>query len=82
MTVTQIRTEQPTTVVRQSPPMNSTVLAHVHTNTTVTATRRTPKGPLELAVGSSEAGTQVVLYLHGDAAVVALIEALQTMYSR
>lgn len=81
MTVTAIRTEAPA-AVRPSVPMSSTVMAHVHADTHISALRRTEDSPLELQVGDASGGTQLVLFLRDDADVIRLIDALQSVYAR
>lgn len=84
MTVTSIHTAEPVqprrTAPRPSAPMNSTVMAHVRGDTTISAIRRTQDSPLELQVGDPSGGTQVVLFLGDDADVIRLIDALQSAY--
>lgn len=81
MTVTAIRTETHA-AVRPSVPMASTVMAHVHADTHISALRRTEDSPLELQVGDASGGTQLVLFLRDDADVIRLIDALQSVYAR
>lgn len=86
MTVTQFSPRipeptQPLKAVRPSAPMNSSVLAHVHADTHISAVRRTEESPLELQVGDAAGGTQVVLFVRNDADVIRLIEALQGVYA-
>lgn len=83
MTVTQIHSHsaEPVQEPVATAPMNSVIYAHVNDATAISAIRRTETGSLELAVGDAFQGTQVVLFLNGDADVIRLIEALQSVYA-
>ncbi len=89
MTVTEIRpqtvltpTEPLTAVPRREPaPMNASLFAHVQADTLIEAVRRREDGPIEVSIGESSAGAEIALFLHGDAAVIRLIEALQSVYA-
>jgi len=65
---------------REHAPMNARVMSHVHADTEISAVQDAPNSSVQLTFGSTTGGAEITLFLHDNAEVMRLIEALRAVY--